>query len=213
MKTQKVFDDIAMKVFESYSLKRDDEIFELAEIEIYLIDPLENINDIFIHKNDEQMEHEHLYWHYSGVDICLGDKSNGIYCGVLVRGISNKEKTIYGPGRVAYEKPTKDIKRKRLLDIENRSESKHLVFSEQSNSETELSNIIFKLPRVNLSTERIHKYSMTNDNTDKNNVYKYLNLKARYIRLFSENFASPKKTAPAELREVFNVYLEYKTQQ
>ena len=209
MKTQKVFDNLAMKVFESYSISRDGEIFELAEIEIYLIDPLKNINDMFIHQHADQMKYEHLYFHYSGVDICLGDKSNGIYCGVLVRGISNEEQTIYGPGRVAYERPTKDIKRQRSLAIKNRIQPENLVFSDQSNSETELSKIVFKLPRVNLSTERIVKYSMT----DKNNIYMYLNLKARYIRLYNENFSSPKKTAPAELREVFNAYLEYKIEE
>ena len=86
---QKQFDSIALEVFQSFDLLRDGYRYEFAELEVYLLDPSKNINDIYIHK--EKKEHlkgknqQHLYWHYSGVDICMGNEKKGIYCGVLIR--------------------------------------------------------------------------------------------------------------------------------
>jgi hypothetical protein len=57
------------------------EVFRLSEIEIYMIDKKNNIDDIFIHKNKEQKGFQKEYTHYSGFDICLGNGQD-INCGI-----------------------------------------------------------------------------------------------------------------------------------
>jgi len=210
---QQHFDSIAIEAFQSFDLKRDNDLYELAELEVYLIDPSKNIDDIYIHKATEQLKdknQQHLYWHYSGVDICMGDNKK-IYCGVLIRGIVKKEalkqanitkeSVVYGPGRVAYNWKPKNEKK---LELEETKDVNDLVLIENINQATKLQNIIFKLPRVNLSTERTKQYFQ---NKKFEEVQTYLNLKARYIRVFNDDFISPKSTAPAETRELIKEYL------
>ena len=81
-----------------------------------------------------------------------------------------------------------------------------MVLSNDTTGETNLENIIFRLPRVNLSN------TTTRDNLqiDINNTYKFLNLSARYIRISDLNFFTPADNAPAEVREIFNAYRAYK---
>ncbi len=199
---QKVYDEIAMNVFNSYGLIRDGEVFELAEIEIYLIDPTMDINDLFIHADAQQKKFEEIYHHFSGIDICLGNEKLDKYCGVLIRGIFNEQSIIYGPGRIAYSYTGEKDKK---CSISFKNKNTDLVFSDESTANTKLSNIIFQLPRVNLSAGDIKK----NLKVDLNETYKYLNLKARYLRIIDENFSTPKKNAPAEHREVFNAYITH----
>ena len=211
---QKQFDNIAIEAFQSFDLLRDDNLYEFAELEVYLIDPSKNIEDIYIHKDQEQKidkNKRHLYWHYSGVDICMGDEDKEIYCGVLIRGVVKKddlkqskilkESVIYGPGRVAYNW---NPKRKRKLELIDKKEISHLLLVDNINQTTKLKNIIFKLPRVNLSTEKTKHY-FKYKKFDKVEIY--LNLKARYIRVFNDDFISPKSTAPAENRGLIKEYL------
>ena len=85
---QEHFDNIAVDAFASFDLFVDDNIYEFAELEVYLWDETKNIEDIYIHKQELQLvdkTKKKLYWHYSGVDICMGDENKKIYCGVLIR--------------------------------------------------------------------------------------------------------------------------------
>ncbi len=211
---QKQFDSIAIEAFQSFDLLRDDNLYEIAELEVYLIDHSKNIKDIYIHEDEEQLKDKnqrHLYWHYSGVDICMGDEDKKIYCGVLIRGIVKKEdlkqskitkeSITYGPGRVAY---SWNPKNKRKLELVDKKDVFDLRFMENINKATKLQNIVFKLPRVNLSTERT-KNCFKNKKFDEVEIY--LNLKARYIRVFNDDFVSPKSTAPAENRGLIKEYL------
>ena len=204
MNLEQMYDEIAIKCFQEYNIIRDNEEYELMEIEVYMKDPIKKIEDIYIHAHDEQKNFEDIYYHYSGVDICLGNQAEDIFCGVLVRGIKNNNNTIYGPGRIAY--PHRD-KKQRIIQLKKKNSSiSSLVLSNDTTGETNLENIIFRLPRVNLSN------TTTRDNLqiDINNTYKFLNLSARYIRISDLNFFTPADNAPAEVREIFNAYRAYK---
>ncbi len=211
---QKQFDSIAIEAFQSFDLLRDDNLYELAELEVYLIDHSKNIKDIYIHEDKNQLKDKnqrHLYWHYSGVDICMGDEDKKIYCGVLIRGIVKKEdlkqskitkeSVTYGPGRVAY---SWNPKKERKLELVDKKDVIDLRFMENINKATKLQNIVFKLPRVNLSAKRTKQYFRPKKFDE---VEMYLNLKARYIRVFNDNFVSPKSIAPAETRGLIKEYL------
>jgi len=215
---EKIYDDIAINAFKKYEILRENidgkmETFRLAEIEIYLIDEDNGINDIFIHKNEKQLQNEKEYEHYSGFDICLGDGEK-IYCGILVRGIMNAEKTIYGPGRVKYRR-TDNEKTSIKIEVKyNEDYKEKLNFSDMIIDNTvSLENIIFKLPRVNLSNTTSGNY-LSND--DLNNLDTYLNLKVRYLRIKDEKFYKKTKYLkfpPEEHREVFNALIQYKKRQ
>lgn len=200
---QNLFDTYALKAFE-YMLVRDGVEWELAEIEVYLIDPQSGVEDPFIHKHPEQNEFERLYWHFSGVDICLGDGQD-IYCGVLVRGVMQGDETVFGPGRVAYSYPKRD--RRDLVFKKNvYNYSEKLKFSDASSGKDELRNVVFRLPRVNLSAEEMKKGLQG----DLMHLQEFMNVKARYLRIKDENFSSPKRNAPEDHEEVFKALIEYK---
>jgi hypothetical protein len=201
---QQAYNEIAIKCFQEYNIIRDSVEYELMQIEVYLKDPNKKIDDIYIHAHDEQMNFKEIYYHYSGVDICLGNRADNMFCGVLVRGIKNNNKTIYGPGRIAY--PDRD-KKQRIIQLKEKDiNNLSLLLCDEATDETNLENIIFKLPRVNLSN------TTTRDNLQKdiNRTYEFLNLRARYIRISDLNFFTPADNAPAEVREIFNAYCAYK---
>lgn len=209
---QNIYDDIAMQAFQNYSITRENdhgimENFRLAEIEIYMIDEKNKINDIFIHKNKKQLENKKEYMHYSGFDICLGNGKD-IYCGILVRGIMNGSKIIYGPGRVKYNrKDRKKIPRKIKVQYDD-PYNKNIYFTDDSTMAIDLENIIFKLPRVNLGNTTSAQFLKDKENLDTLNIY--LNLNARYIRIKDEKFYKSEDFAPEEPREIFNALIEYK---
>lgn len=203
---QKVYDDIALNILNTVQIEREGELFDLVEIEVYLFDE-KKVEDIFIHRNKQQLNTEGIYYHYSGIDICRG---NGIdmYCGVLVRGISNEKETIYGPGKIAYNH--KDSKSERNIKEKNKKEDQ-CVFSDEAKEGENIQNIVLKLPRVNLGHSTIvNNNTKEDDYTDR--VYKYLNLKARYLRLINGEIRSSKNKSPAEIREVFTAFYKYKNQ-
>jgi len=201
---EKIYDDIAKKAFLNYSILRENdngemEKFRLAEIEIYMIDEKNGIDDIFIHEDPRQLQDNIEYPHWSGFDICLGNDKD-IYCGILVRGIMNDKDAIYGPRRVKYKGRKKipiriNVNRKDQLKTE-------LLFSDEiKTKDIDLKNIIFKLPRVNLSNNKSYSFL---DEPEKLNTY--LNLKARYLRIEKEQFFKL-KPFPEESREIFNVLI------
>lgn len=201
---ENTYNSIAMDCFKKYNISRDGKEYELMEIEVYLIDPTKGIDDTFIHKHEDQKGYEKIYTHYSGLDICLGDENKGIYCGVLIRGIKSDTETVYGPGRVAYLYPGK-VKRNIELSIKDNLNT-NLSFSDNASEDTHLENIIFRLPRVNLSDTTTHKHS----NIDMCQTYKFLNLKARFIRISKPTFFTPQSNIPDETRGIFNAYFEYR---
>ena len=204
---QEEYDKIAKHAFENYTICRENdsgqmEEFRLSEIEIYMIDKKKNIDDIFIHKNEMQKEFQKEYVHYSGFDICLGNKKD-IYCGILVRGLMNDDKVIYGPGRVKYNRTGKQKIPRKIQIHFNKPYNEKLNFSDDENHSSNIKNVIFKLPRVNLSCTTM------NEHLAKNNLNIYLNLKARYIRLKDEQFCKHTQR-PEDLREIYNALIQYK---
>lgn len=209
---QKIYDNIAMHAFQNYviSRKNDDNEFEdfrLAEIEIYMIDEKNDIDDIFIHRNERQLKFQEEYEHYSGFDICLGDNKN-LYCGILVRGIMNNNTKIYGPGRVKYNhKDRKKTPIEITVKYQEIDENKLYFSDEIIDHDIILKNIIFKLPRVNLANTTCSKNLKLNE---LEKLDKYMNLKARYIRIDNEEFHKQLNTPPEEPREIFNALIRYK---
>jgi len=202
---ENILANIAMDCFSSYDILRDDILFELSEIEIYLKIESKGINDIFRHEHLEQGRDKHLRKdvesvHYSGFDICMGDKDKNVYCGALVRGLMSKDSSaddIYGPGRVKYAYPGK-VERK-IEIIKRNDKSNNLRFYDDTVDLCQLdSDIILRMPRVNLSKTTCKDYLENPTELDK-----YLNLKARFLRVRNtESLMS--KNGPEELREVFN---------
>tara|TARA_B100001063_G_scaffold225373_1_gene234139 strand:+ start:2731 stop:3375 length:645 start_codon:yes stop_codon:yes gene_type:complete len=204
---QKIYDDVAKEAFQKYSILRENDDgemkrFRLAEIEIYMIDKKNAIDDIFIHKNVMQLENKKEYEHYSGFDICLGNCKD-VYCGVLVRGIMNEKDKIYGPGRVKYKREKRvKISRKIEINYEDIDDEKLFFSDEVITQDIKLKNTIFKLPRVNLGNTTSYKF------LDNPEILKtYLNLKARYLRIENKQFYKS-KCSPAEPREIFNVLIK-----
>ncbi len=212
-KIETIYDDIAFSAFNNFVISRENdhgdmEDFRLSEIEIYMIDKKNNIDDLFIHKNEKQKEFHEEYIHYSGFDICMGD-NDSVYCGILVRGLMNDKESIYGPGRVKYNhKNRKKIARNIKIKYDKKYENK-LYFSDSViGKKTNLEDIIFKLPRVNLANSTSSKYLVQNDIEE---LDTYLNLKARYIRIKDEKFHKLSIYSPEEPREIFNALIQYKT--
>jgi len=202
-KIEKIYDSIAKEAFQNYSILRENdngemEKFRLAEIEVYMIDNKNGIDDIFIHKNEKQLQNKKKYEHYSGFDICLGN-NKGLYCGVLVRGVVSDKDAIYGPGRVKYKREDmQKIARTIVVNYEDPCKEDLFFLSELKTQDTELKNTLFKLPRVNLSKATSYKFL---DKPEKLNTY--LNLKARYLRIKDRKFHKL-KYPPEESREIFN---------
>jgi len=202
---ESIVSSIAMDCFTSYDILRDDVLFELSEIEIYLKIKSKGIDDIFRHKNDKHLENCVEHFHYSGFDICMGDKSKDkeIYCGALVRGLMSKDSPaddIYGPGRVAYAYPGK-VKMP-IEIIKQIDKSNNLRFYDDTVDPCQIdSDIILRMPRVNLS-----KSTCSDHLNNPAELDKYLNLKARFLRVRSIK-SMLSKNGPEELREVFNSLL------
>ncbi len=208
---ENILAEIAMDCFSSYEIRRDGVLFELSEIEIYLKRDSEGINDIFRHDVADHLKNDVEYIHYSGFDICMGnidknmadDKST--YCGVLVRGLISTEDNsyeVFGPGRVKYKYPGK-VERK--IEIIKRNKNlKDLSFYDGEPLNSINKNLILRMPRVNLSKKTCLDHLKTPDKLEK-----YLNLKARFLRV--NNIKSlMSKNGPEELREVFNALIDRK---
>ena len=194
---QKKFDEIAENVFNNYHIIREKEEYELAEIEIYYKD--KDIDDIFRHQTKEHLKNNYIYNHYSGFDICLGNDSEKIYCGILVRGIRKDSEVIFGPRKVRYKGRKKELRDIKIIKLDTSIDNFKI-------DSKDLNNKIFKLPRVNLSNSTSFKFL----NKDTDSLALFLNIKARYIVLKKEDFFTLSKEAPAEPREIFNALIEFK---
>ncbi len=187
--------EIAESIFNNYKIERDNELFEIAEIEVYLEN--ETFDDIYRHNNADHLKFEYITWHYSGIDVCFGN-GRDIACGVLIRGLRNNKKTLYGPRVIAYE-GRGTLKRK--LKLKKLDKPLKLSMKDTINNIDEITpDLILQLPRVNLSA----KATFSNI---KNNCDDLLNLKARFLRLENNEFFKKKNKnsfIPVEKKEIFN---------
>lgn len=108
-KIQKVFTNIASKLFNDYGIRCGDSIFRFAEIEFYYYRK-ENGSDCNLDANWNMETYPRikkageLFFHLSGADICfesshtLDGKDFGMFGGILIRSIfDNNNKVIAGP--------------------------------------------------------------------------------------------------------------------
>lgn len=78
------FDVAARKLFSDYQLRVNDRSYRLLDIEFYYF--AENIHeDIYAHKHEAQLQNGKWYFHGSGIDITIGDKTN--HGGILIRAV------------------------------------------------------------------------------------------------------------------------------
>ncbi len=199
---QNIYDEIALKALNTLQIKRDGQIFDLVEVEVYLADPTKAVEDVFIHKNIEQLNDNGIYYHYSGIDICRGNEEKEINCGILIRGISREGETIYGPGKIAYTKENGKKAQRKIEEVKKDKPYK-CVFAQNALDTSDIKNIVLKLPRVNLGHSTIIKHSNPAE------VFKYLNLKARYLRLINGQLSPCKNKSATETREIYNAFYKY----
>ena len=104
------FSQIADKILNLSTFEINGEAFRICEIEFYLNSP--SHPDRYAHSLPDQLEYGHWYFHkhrtgnykggtWKGLDITLGSRANGAYCGILLRSIMNirTEELVEGPCR------------------------------------------------------------------------------------------------------------------
>lgn len=195
----KNIDEIALNFMNYYALRIDGQLAMIAETEIYYDSP--EHPDLFCHKHEKQQELESGYFHYSGYDVTFSQ--DGAYVGALVRGIQwaegdNAGKYLFGPGRVGYNwKPKKT--RRNIELVKNCSFAFHLhtvgepyVFDKK----------ILKLPRVNLSKERMLNAVASGEAEKIARMKEVLNRKARYLRVPDRFWETGLKHKPDDLKSV-----------
>jgi hypothetical protein len=109
---------------------------------------------------------------------------------------------IYGPGRIAYSRKN-NKKEQNNLNIERNKISNNFEFIDSLQNFNSLSNYIIKLPRTNLSINKVAK----NISSDITNIRQYYNLELRYLRLPNNLFFS--KSKPEELRTIIEALLKH----
>ena len=82
---EKRFWDFADFLLFECTLEIDQKEYSLFDIEFYYHS--EGHPDPYVHKNERQKKYGYVYRHGSGFDLCFGDDSNGVYFGVLVKGM------------------------------------------------------------------------------------------------------------------------------
>lgn len=194
------FDELAEFLFNKSKIVIDNISYNFAEIEIYFatindkgeID--EPIRDIFCHCAHEQTKTCNLYFHYSGVDITIGN--NICFGGILIRGVESNNIFMYGPGRVAYNWRSKT---RRHINYNGNGSNNYKIVSQIHNFNN-LNKKIIKFSRANLSLKKIK-----NNINNLENLKKFLSLKTRYIRLPDNLIFDQHK--PAELNSILKSVL------
>jgi len=108
---QASFDLIAKNLFNNYRLKVNDAYYRLLDIEFYYYAE-GNYLDVYTHQHKQQLNSGKWYFHGSGIDITIGNKTH--HGGILIRAIAkisekgdpNKyfiENEIHGPLKVKTE--------------------------------------------------------------------------------------------------------------
>lgn len=93
------FERIAKCLFNNYCIENSNGQYAFTEIEFYYFN--ESHYDIHCHNDRFQKENGTWYFHWSGIDITIGDnKSTG---GILIRGIKNEKDYFDGPLNVMKE--------------------------------------------------------------------------------------------------------------
>ncbi len=86
--SQETFKKIAEQLFNKYAIQKGDIIYRLIDIEFYWHSDDHPDHSVYkrIHVHPKAGD---WFFHYSGVDIALGDENSGGYGGILIRGIQN----------------------------------------------------------------------------------------------------------------------------
>lgn len=95
----KSFDKIADYLFHHTYIQVGLAQYQLTEIEFYYYDAKKH-PDLYVHKNEVQLDFANWYFHGSGLDITFGNKDEEIYAGILIRGIKNLSTGIYSSGPI-----------------------------------------------------------------------------------------------------------------
>ena len=84
--SEQEFERIARKLFNNYAIQNHESTYRIVEIEFYW--------NSSTHKDDSTYKRKYLnpkqgewFFHYSGVDVALGNAEKGGYGGILIRGI------------------------------------------------------------------------------------------------------------------------------
>ena len=105
---QILFLEIATDIMKNHKVKKNNELYQLTEIEFYFFSPKFKID--FIHDKNEGEETPQRfpniwYHHYSGLDITFGNMKFEENGGILIRGIKkmSNQKYFSGPLKVCNE--------------------------------------------------------------------------------------------------------------
>ena len=107
LNSNSIFKRVASILINEYKIVIARKEFFISELEFYYYS--ESHPDPYVHKNDLQKSFGTFYAHpkdgnYGGIDLTLGDEEKDIYCGVLIRGLKDKEENfISGPNLVKKE--------------------------------------------------------------------------------------------------------------
>lgn len=98
-----VFKKVASKLINEFSLSINNDDYSFTELEFYYYSA--SHPDPYVHLHKRQKEFGKFYVHrkagnYGGIDLTLGDSSNKVFCGVLIRGIKDDKGFISGPNLV-----------------------------------------------------------------------------------------------------------------
>ncbi len=155
---EKVFDEVANKIFNKYLLVVNGNKYRITEIEFYYNDECDKNKHPapYPHKHEKKKHAGEWRFHGSGIDIAIG--GDGYYGGVLLRGLQNiKHHYDYIDGHLLVTdrilenaNPINEIKKiiekKEIFDSEN---SIYLIKKEQLPK-----NKIYIAPRVGLHPKR-----------------------------------------------------------
>jgi hypothetical protein len=80
------FDELANYLMNKLYLKAGGNSYRIVEIEFYYVDEKKH-NDIFCHRNSEQLKSGTWYFNGFGLDLTFGNSTNNVFGGILIRGI------------------------------------------------------------------------------------------------------------------------------
>ena len=98
------FKEIASKLMNEYVILIDGKEFFMTELEFYYHS--EKHPDPYVHKDEAQLNFGAFYVHKKngnrgGIDLTFGSKEEGVFCGVLLRGIKDKKGVFFtGPNTI-----------------------------------------------------------------------------------------------------------------
>jgi len=172
----KSFDRIAENLFNNYLLQINESHYRLVDIEFYFFSEDGLFKDIYTHQHEAQLNSAKWYFHKSGIDLTIGNKTD--HGGILLRGLAKLkkgdfvvEKDFHGPLNVKMEI---------CSNLYGAFEDKCNVFR-LNEIHGESGGVIMKSPSYIIKTKRI---GLSPKNEDTNN--EYLNAEFRYQVLLDD---------------------------